>query len=98
MASIARWGGAPGTARWWTRASAGPHTPSCEPRTAAEEYDLTDAQGTPAANGSPASSASSDMSFGVFGVIPLYVVWRRIKRLEELTAPFTTPPSAVTAG
>ncbi|GGW73152.1 MULTISPECIES: hypothetical protein [Streptomyces] len=28
-----------------------------------------------------------DMSFGVFGVIPLYVVRRRIKRLEALTAP-----------
>ncbi|ULR53654.1 hypothetical protein [Streptomyces deccanensis] len=26
-----------------------------------------------------------DMSFGVLGVIPLYVVWRRIKRLEALT-------------
>ncbi|MBT2509690.1 hypothetical protein J7I98_28215 [Streptomyces sp. ISL-98] len=28
-----------------------------------------------------------DMSFGVFGVIPLYVVRRRIKQLEALTAP-----------
>ncbi|MET9423006.1 MULTISPECIES: hypothetical protein [unclassified Streptomyces] len=28
-----------------------------------------------------------DMSFGVFGVIPLYLVRRRIKRLEALTAP-----------
>ncbi|MGP9018255.1 hypothetical protein ACT1U9_07560 [Streptomyces sp. BR1] len=28
-----------------------------------------------------------DMSFGVFGVIPLYVVRRRIKELEALTAP-----------
>jgi hypothetical protein len=27
------------------------------------------------------------MSFGVFGVIPLYLVRRRIKRLEALTAP-----------
>ena len=27
-----------------------------------------------------------DMSFGVFGVIPLYVVRKRIKRLEALTA------------
>ncbi len=32
-----------------------------------------------------------DMSFGVFGVIPLYVVWRRIKRLEALTAPVARP-------
>ncbi|MFJ8077946.1 hypothetical protein ACIQ7Q_29490 [Streptomyces sp. NPDC096176] len=28
-----------------------------------------------------------DMSFGVFGVIPLYLVRRRIKQLEALTAP-----------
>jgi hypothetical protein len=28
-----------------------------------------------------------DMSFGVFGVIPLYVVRRKIKRLEALTSP-----------
>lgn len=28
-----------------------------------------------------------DMSFGVFGVLPLYVVRRRIKRLEALTGP-----------
>ncbi|MFD9487568.1 hypothetical protein [Streptomyces sp. NPDC059991] len=28
-----------------------------------------------------------DMSFGVFGVIPLYVVRRKIKELEALTAP-----------
>jgi hypothetical protein len=27
------------------------------------------------------------MSFGVFGVIPLYVVRRKIKRLESLTSP-----------
>jgi hypothetical protein len=27
------------------------------------------------------------MSFGVFGVIPLYVVRRKIKRLEALTSP-----------
>lgn len=26
-----------------------------------------------------------DMSFGVFGVIPLYVLRQRIKRLEALT-------------
>ncbi|MBA2944826.1 hypothetical protein [Streptomyces himalayensis] len=32
-----------------------------------------------------------DMSFGVFGVIPLYVVWKKIKRLEALTP---TPPAA----
>ncbi|MDQ0933033.1 hypothetical protein [Streptomyces turgidiscabies] len=32
-----------------------------------------------------------DMSFGVFGVIPLYVVRKRIKRLEALTA---APPVA----
>ncbi|MEV4683738.1 hypothetical protein [Streptomyces kurssanovii] len=31
-----------------------------------------------------------DMSFGVFGVIPLYLVRRRIKRLEALTAPAST--------
>ncbi|MFF3291174.1 hypothetical protein [Streptomyces sp. NPDC003023] len=31
-----------------------------------------------------------DMSFGVFGVIPLLVVRRRIKRLEALTAPGPT--------
>ncbi|MDG9720965.1 hypothetical protein [Streptomyces sp. DH24] len=33
-----------------------------------------------------------DMAFGVFGVIPLYVVRRRIKRLEALTA---VPATAV---
>ena len=32
-----------------------------------------------------------DMSFGAFGVIPLYVVRKRIKRLEALTA---APPTA----
>jgi hypothetical protein len=32
-----------------------------------------------------------DMAFGVFGVIPLYVVRQRIKRLEALTAPVATP-------
>ncbi|OXS32811.1 hypothetical protein [Streptomyces sp. XY006] len=36
-----------------------------------------------------------DMAFGVFGVIPLYVVRRRIKRLEELTAPVAVPVPAV---
>ena len=35
-----------------------------------------------------------DMSFGVFGVIPLYVVRKRIKRLEALTA----APSVVGRG
>ncbi|MGC9536633.1 hypothetical protein [Streptomyces sp. UG1] len=35
-----------------------------------------------------------DMSFGVFGPIPLYVVRKRIKRLEALTAP-AVPPAAV---
>ncbi|MET8027981.1 hypothetical protein [Streptomyces avermitilis] len=33
-----------------------------------------------------------DMSFGVFGVIPLYVLRSKIKRLEALTA--TPPPAA----
>ncbi len=28
-----------------------------------------------------------DMSFGVFGAIPLYIVRRKIKRLEALTSP-----------
>ncbi|GGX52295.1 hypothetical protein ACF063_32380 [Streptomyces chartreusis] len=37
-----------------------------------------------------------DMSFGVFGVIPLYVVRRRIKRLEALTEP-SAPPAAAAA-
>ncbi|MFJ9751122.1 hypothetical protein [Streptomyces chartreusis] len=37
-----------------------------------------------------------DMSFGVFGVIPLYVVRRRIKRLEALTEP-SAPPAAPAA-
>ncbi|MFI5684846.1 hypothetical protein [Streptomyces sp. NPDC051636] len=32
-----------------------------------------------------------DMSFGVFGIVPLYVVRQRIKRLEALTAPTTAP-------
>ncbi|MEU1575716.1 hypothetical protein ABZ519_32055 [Streptomyces collinus] len=32
-----------------------------------------------------------DMAFGVFGVIPLYVVRQRIKRLEALTAPAAAP-------
>ncbi|MGW5133060.1 hypothetical protein [Streptomyces sp. NPDC004135] len=36
-----------------------------------------------------------DMAFGVFGVIPLYVVRRRIKRLEELTAPVAVPVPTV---
>ncbi|MFD9329551.1 hypothetical protein [Streptomyces sp. NPDC060065] len=37
-----------------------------------------------------------DMSFGVFGIIPLYVVWKRIKRLEALT-PEPPAAAAVTA-
>ncbi|MET9580657.1 hypothetical protein ABZY30_34765 [Streptomyces massasporeus] len=32
-----------------------------------------------------------DMAFGVFGVIPLYVVRQRIKRLEALTEPVAVP-------
>ncbi|MFF0084285.1 hypothetical protein ACFYR1_31885 [Streptomyces canus] len=32
-----------------------------------------------------------DMAFGVFGVLPLYVVRRRIKRLEALTPHHPTP-------
>ncbi|MET9441713.1 hypothetical protein [Streptomyces sp. NPDC006610] len=36
--------------------------------------------------GIPGWWTAIDMSFGVFGVIPLYVVRRRIKRLEALTA------------
>jgi hypothetical protein len=36
-----------------------------------------------------------DMSFGVFGVIPLYVLRRKIKRLEALTAPPVPAPAAV---
>ncbi|MFI8221133.1 hypothetical protein [Streptomyces sp. NPDC085932] len=36
-----------------------------------------------------------DMAFGVFGVIPLYVVRRRIKQLEALTAPVAVPVPAV---
>ncbi|MZF87048.1 hypothetical protein [Streptomyces sp. SID5643] len=35
-----------------------------------------------------------DMAFGVFGVIPLYVVRQRIKRLEALTAPATATAPA----
>jgi hypothetical protein len=31
------------------------------------------------------------MAFGVFGVLPLYVVRRRIKRLEALTPHNPTP-------
>ncbi|WP_053849333.1 hypothetical protein [Streptomyces sp. NRRL B-24085] len=34
-----------------------------------------------------------DMAFGVFGVLPLYVVRRRIKRLEAL-APYDVVPAA----
>ncbi|MER5400533.1 hypothetical protein [Streptomyces sp. NPDC002599] len=37
-----------------------------------------------------------DMSFGIFGVIPLYVVRKKIKRLEALTAgPAPVPVPAV---
>ncbi|MFJ8726858.1 hypothetical protein [Streptomyces sp. NPDC093269] len=35
-----------------------------------------------------------DMSFGVFGIVPLYVVRKKIKRLEELTAGDTRPAPA----
>jgi hypothetical protein len=38
-----------------------------------------------------------DMSFGVFGVIPLYLVRRRIKRLEALTAPASAREPAPSA-
>jgi hypothetical protein len=37
-----------------------------------------------------------DMSFGVFGIVPLHVLRRKIKRLEALTAP-SAPPAAVVA-
>jgi hypothetical protein len=37
-----------------------------------------------------------DMSFGVFGVIPLYVVRRKIKRLEALSTPDTRAAVAAT--
>ncbi|MFJ4878754.1 hypothetical protein ACIP93_26625 [Streptomyces sp. NPDC088745] len=36
-----------------------------------------------------------DMAFGVFGVIPLAVVRRKIKQLEALTAPVTVPGRAL---
>ncbi|MEU1418188.1 hypothetical protein [Streptomyces sp. NPDC005731] len=36
-----------------------------------------------------------DMSFGVIGIVPLYVVRKKIKRLEELTAGVTGPAPAV---
>ncbi|MGW1159645.1 hypothetical protein ACWD48_15780 [Streptomyces sp. NPDC002519] len=40
-----------------------------------------------------------DMSFGVFGVIPLAVVRKKIKRLEGLTAPAPwTPPAGAVSG
>ena len=41
-----------------------------------------------------------DMSFGVFGVVPLYVVRKKIKRLEELTAGVPSAPAgaAVVSG
>ncbi|MEV7340045.1 hypothetical protein [Streptomyces sp. NPDC093544] len=38
-----------------------------------------------------------DMSFGIFGVIPLYAVRRKIKRLEALTAAAPVTAAAVTA-
>jgi hypothetical protein len=37
-----------------------------------------------------------DLSFGIFGVIPLYVVRQRIKRLEALTPDRTTAPAPAT--
>ncbi|MET8132636.1 hypothetical protein ABZV24_11865 [Streptomyces sp. NPDC005251] len=37
-----------------------------------------------------------DLSFGIFGVIPLYVVRKRIKRLEALTPDRTTAPALAT--
>ncbi|MFD3501735.1 hypothetical protein ACFWWT_45505 [Streptomyces sp. NPDC058676] len=40
-----------------------------------------------------------DMAFGVFGVIPLHVVRRKIKRLEALTTPVPAAPAgAVVSG
>ncbi|MER6128693.1 hypothetical protein ABT173_40265 [Streptomyces sp. NPDC001795] len=40
-----------------------------------------------------------DMSFGVFGVVPLYMVRKKIKRLEELTAPApSAPPATAVSG
>ncbi|MGV9572171.1 hypothetical protein ACWDRX_22665 [Streptomyces nigra] len=40
-----------------------------------------------------------DMAFGVVGVIPLYVVRRRIKRLEALTgAPVPGAPATAVSG
>ncbi|MFB0620704.1 hypothetical protein [Streptomyces sp. AGS-58] len=38
-----------------------------------------------------------DMSFGVFGVIPLHVVRKKIRRLEALGAPLA-PPAVTAAG
>ncbi|MFF7358024.1 hypothetical protein ACFZA1_36175 [Streptomyces filipinensis] len=35
-----------------------------------------------------------DMSFGVVGVVPLYVVRRKIKRLEALSSPLAAPAAA----
>lgn len=37
-----------------------------------------------------------DMSFGIFGVIPLYVVRQKIKRLEALAPDRTTAPALAT--
>jgi hypothetical protein len=37
------------------------------------------------------------MSFGVFGIVPLYVVRKKIKRLEALGAP-PALPAATAAG
>ncbi|MEU0432189.1 hypothetical protein ABZ153_11240 [Streptomyces sp. NPDC006290] len=37
-----------------------------------------------------------DLSFGIFGVIPLYVVRKKIKRLEALTSDRTTAPALAT--
>ena len=39
-----------------------------------------------------------DMSFGVFGIVPLYVVRKKIKRLEALTAPVVPPASVAVSG
>ncbi|MFF5980012.1 hypothetical protein ACFY78_14330 [Streptomyces olindensis] len=39
-----------------------------------------------------------DMAFGVLGVIPLYVVRQRIKRLEALTVPAVAPVPGVSGG
>ncbi|WP_333762765.1 hypothetical protein [Streptomyces sp. IBSBF 2390] len=45
--------------------------------------------------GIPFSWTLIDMSFGIFGVLPLYVVRKKIKRLEALGAPTALPAPAV---